>query len=259
MLIEPDSAGRRLAHLGARRSRQQRARQRQELLLQAHAAAEIDSGDDVAPLVGAAHLQIAAVAARKLDIVVGLQQHVVELDEREFLFPIETKLGAVHRQHAIDGEMAADVAQKFDVVERCQPFGVIDHQCISAAVPECQELRKHLFHAVLVVLDLLDRAQLPRFIFARWIANPGRAAAHQCNRLAAALLKPVQHHDRQQRTDVQRRRGAIVADVGHHAVVRRQLVESFKIRALVHVAALGHNLHEVGFQCRHCYSRLSSG
>ena len=62
----------------------QRRGQREQLRV-AHAPAEIDAVDDVAPLVGAAHLQHAAVALVQLDEIVGLQDHVVEFEERQLL------------------------------------------------------------------------------------------------------------------------------------------------------------------------------
>ena len=60
VLVEPHGAGDALAHLGARGGGQQRRGQRVQLV-RAHAAAEVDAGDDVAPLVGGAHLQVAAL------------------------------------------------------------------------------------------------------------------------------------------------------------------------------------------------------
>ena len=54
--VEPDRARRRLAHLRAGGGRQQRRGQAVKLRA-AHAPAEIDAHDDIAPLVGAAHLQ----------------------------------------------------------------------------------------------------------------------------------------------------------------------------------------------------------
>ena len=60
--VEPDGALRGLAHLGARRGGEQRAGQRIELR-EAHAPAEVDAVDDVAPLVGAADLQACSRSA----------------------------------------------------------------------------------------------------------------------------------------------------------------------------------------------------
>ncbi len=53
--VEPHGARRRLAHLGARGGRQQR-RGQPEQLHAFGAPAELDSGDDIAPLIRAAHL-----------------------------------------------------------------------------------------------------------------------------------------------------------------------------------------------------------
>ncbi len=76
-----DRAGGGLAHLGAGGGGEQRRGQREQLRLD-HAAAEIDAVDDVAPLIRAAHLQDAAEALLQLDEIVGLQDHVVEFEER---------------------------------------------------------------------------------------------------------------------------------------------------------------------------------
>jgi hypothetical protein len=105
----------------------------------AHAAAEIDAVDDVAPLVGAAHLQGAAVAPVQLDEVVGLQDHVVELDERQFLLALEPQLHRIHRQHAVDREVPADVAQELDVVERASQSAL---STMMASVPAGPNVRK---------------------------------------------------------------------------------------------------------------------
>ena len=188
--------------------------------MRAHAPAEIDAVDDVAPLVRAAHLQIAAVAARELDEVVGLQDHVVEFDERQLLLAIEPQLHRIHRQHAVDREMPADVAQHLDVVERGQPLGIVGHDGVALAGAERQELRERALDRVLVGVDLLVGEDLARLVAAGRIADARRAAAHQRDRLVAGLLQPVQHHDREQVADMQRRRGAVVADIGDDAPAR---------------------------------------
>ena len=79
--VEPHRAGGGLAHLGARRRGDQRRGQREKLRI-VQPAAEIDAVDDVAPLIGAAHLQDAAVTAVELDEIIGLQDHVIEFEER---------------------------------------------------------------------------------------------------------------------------------------------------------------------------------
>ena len=95
--IEPHRAGRGLAHLGARRRGDQRRSQREELRT-VQPAAEIDAVDDVAPLVRAAHLQHAAVAAEQFDEIVGLQDHVIEFEERQLLLALEPQLDGIERR-----------------------------------------------------------------------------------------------------------------------------------------------------------------
>ncbi len=171
--------------------------------------------------------------------------------KRELLLALEPKLGAVHRQHAVDGEVAADVAQELDVVERRQPLGVVDHHGVGAAVAELQELGEDALHALLVGLDLLDRAELPRLVLARGVADAGGAAAHQRDRLArrssaASVSIMIEISD----ADVQRRRRAIVADIGDEPTLGGQRVEACKIRALVDEAALGQHLERKSdFEC----------
>ena len=237
----------RLAHLLARRRRQQRRGERVELR-RAHAAAEVDAGDDIAPLIGAAHLCDAAVALVQLHEIVCLQAHVVELDEGQFLIAFEAQLHRIHRHHAIDGKMPADIAQEVDVVELGQPFCVVGHDGVRLAVAELQEFREDALDAVLVLLDRLDRQDLARLVLAGGIADARGAAAHQRHGLAAGLLQPGQHHDRQQRADVQRGRRAIEADIGDQLAGLGLRVEPLEVRALVQIAALDESGEEIGFR-----------
>ena len=57
--------------------------------MRAHAPAEIDTGDDITPLVRAAHLQIAAMEPRQFNKIVGLQDHVVKFDKTHLLIAVE--------------------------------------------------------------------------------------------------------------------------------------------------------------------------
>ena len=142
--------------------------------------------------------------------------------------------------------MPADLAQEIDVVELRQPLGVVRHDGVGLALAEPDEMGEGLFDARLVGLDRLDGQKLAALVLAGRIADPGRAAAHQSDRLAAGLLQPVQHHDRHERADMQRRRGAVEADVGDEIARARLVVEALKVRALVDIAALLHHAQEVG-------------
>ena len=113
---------------------------------------------------------------------------------------------------------------------------------------EGQELFEHLFDRVLVGIDLFQGENLAAFVLAGGIADAGGAAAHQRDRLAAGFLQPVQHHDRQERADVQRGRGAVEADIGGELPSRRLLVETGEVGALMNEPARGEHLEKVG--CR---------
>ena len=211
--IEPDRAGGGLAHLGARGGGDQRRGQREHLRA-VHAAAEIDAGNDVAPLIGAAHLQRAAVALVEFDEIVGLQHHVIEFEERQFLLAVEPHLDRVEGEHAVDREVLADIAQEIDVVERVQPVGIVGHDGVAAVALEFQKLGKDRADADEVLVDHVLGENAAAFVLAGRVADAGGAAAHQRDRPVAGLLHPIEHHDRQQRADMQRGGGAVEADIG---------------------------------------------
>ena len=71
-----------LAELGAVALQQQRPGEAVRRLA-GRLADQVDAGGDVAPLVGAAHLQLDAVRGVEVPEVVGLQQHVAELGVRD--------------------------------------------------------------------------------------------------------------------------------------------------------------------------------
>ena len=113
-------------------------------------------------------------------------------------------------------------------------------------VAEADEMGEGVLDARLVGLDRLDGEQLPALVLARGVADQGRAAAHQRHGLAAGLLQPVQHHDLDERADVQRRRRAVEADIGDEVARAGLVVEAREVRALMDIAALLHHAQEVG-------------
>src|SRR5690606_35426932 len=120
------------------RGGEQRRGQRVKLRA-AHAMAEIDTIDDVAPLVRAAHLDDRAITAVELYEIVALQDHVVEFEEAQRLLAVEPELDAVEAQHAVDREVPADIAQELEVVEAEQPVGIVDHQRIIGPLAKAEQ------------------------------------------------------------------------------------------------------------------------
>ena len=256
--IEPDRALGGLAHLGPGRRRNERRGQPEQFAL-LDAPAQFDTVDDVAPLVGAAELKRAIVAPRQFDEIVGLEDHVVEFQEGERLFPVQPQFHAVEGQHPVDREMAAVLAQEIDIGEAVEPVGIVRHHGIGRSVAEGEELLEHAADARHVRRDLRLAQQLPGRILAGGIADPGRAAAHQDNRLVAGLLQPAQQHDLQQAADMQAVRGAVETDIGRHDPVGGPVVQRCRIGALVDIPAVVQDIHEIGFEAGHGPRYLPSG
>ena len=129
--VQPHRTVGRLAHLLAVAGSQQRHGQAVQVQPGA-TSPEIDPVDDVGPLVGAADLQGAAVAARKLDEVVGLQQDVAEFEEGQRV--LQARADRVEREHAVDAEVAPDRRQEIEVAHPVEPLGIVDHGDIRAEV-----------------------------------------------------------------------------------------------------------------------------
>ena len=97
----------------------------------------------------------------------------------------------------------------------------------------------------LVGFDFLQAAQRARFVLAGGIADHGGAAAHQRDRLVAALLQPIQQHHGQVVADVQRWRGAVIADISGRLALGGERVEAVEIGTLVNEAALPQHIEKI--------------
>ena len=102
-------------------------------------------------------MQHAAVALVELDEVIGLQDHVIEFEEGQLLLPLEPQLDGIEGEHAVDGKMPADVAQKIDVIEPVQPIGIVGHDGIGRPVAELEKFREDGANAFEILLDHLSR------------------------------------------------------------------------------------------------------
>ncbi len=198
---------------------------------------EVDAGDDVAPLVRAARLHPATVAPVQLHEIVGLQDHVIEFEKAQRLIAVEAQLHAVHRQHAIDRHVPADLAQERHIFQTVEPVGVVDHDRIGRPAPERDEPLEHAEQALLVAFDLCGREQLAHLVLARRIADLRRAAAHHHDRLVARLLEPAKRHDLHQVADMETWSRAVESDIGRDAFLLDERIEAFEVRALMQLAA----------------------
>src|SRR5207253_10798144 len=96
-----------------------------------------------------------------------------------------------------------------------------------------------------VSLDLLRGEKLARFLLAGGIADLGRAAAHQHDRLVSRLLQAAQRHDLRQIADVQARRGAVETDVADNLLIAQALVERGSVGAIVILPPRRKRLQEI--------------
>ena len=104
--------------------------------------------------------------------------------------------------------------------------------------PKVEEALEHSANGGDIGVDLLRRQELSAFVLARRIADLGRTAAHQHDRLVACLLEPAQEHDDKQASNMEARRGRVEADVAGYDLPFRQCVERSRVGQLVDVAAL---------------------
>ena len=226
--IEPHRALCGLAHLAAVRRGDERGG-KAENLGAIDPAGEFDAIDDIAPLVGPAHLQATGGAARQFQKIVGLQDHIIEFEEAERLFAVEPQLDRIEAEHPVDREMLADVTQERDIFELVEPVGIVDHHRVGRAIAEGQEAFEHALDARDILRDLFVGQQRAGFVAQRRIADLAGAATHQDDRLVPGLLHPPQHHDLHQAADVQRRRGGIETDIARHHLARGHGVEAGRV------------------------------
>ncbi len=213
--------------------------------------AKLDAVDDIAPLVRAAELEPAVGAARQLQEVVALEDHVVELEEGKRLLAVHAELDAVEAQHPVDREMLADLAQEGDIFEPVEPLGIVEQDRVRRPVTEGQEAFEDPLDRGDVGVDRLGGEQLAGLVLEAWIADLRGSAAHQHDRLVPGLLEPAEHHDLDEAADVERRRGGVEAYVAGDDLRLSERVEALGVGELVDEAALVERAEEGGFVVGH--------
>ena len=200
-------------------------------------------------------MQSAAIAAIELEEIIGLQQHVVEFDKAQSLFPIKPGLHRLESQHPVDCEMAADVAQEFHVIQFVQPVGIVDHRRIRGPVAVGYVSRKHRADTVGVGMYLLDREHLAHLVLAGRVAYFGCAASHQRNGPMTGFLKPAQQHDLHQIANMERRSRQIIANVACNHALAHLRIKFLKVCAISQKPPGDNLMQEVRFWVEgHCVS-----
>ena len=172
-------------------------------------ADELRTAQHVRPLVVAAELHVAAVALEEVVEVVGLHDHVVELQEAEAL--LHALLVALRPEHVVHGEAGSHVPQQVHVIQVQQPVGVVDH--LGLALAELDEPLHLALEAGSVVVDVLPGEHFPHIGASGGVADHGGAAADEGDGLVARLLQALhegQGHEVARRQAVG---GAVKADV----------------------------------------------
>ena len=178
-----------------------------------YAANQLLARQNVAPLVAASHLDGAVVVLRQVEEVVGLQQHVAELGERDAVFALfQPGAHRVALDHLVDRKMLADVAQEIHQVQGHQPIGIVQHErpVVRRKIEEPAQL-----HADpgAVLLGLLFCQQGSLGALAAGIADQAGPAAHQHQRPVAMALGVGQRHHGNEAAEVEAVGRRIEADV----------------------------------------------
>jgi hypothetical protein len=181
---------------------------------------------DVAPLIGATHLQRAAAPIEQLQEVIGLQDQVTELGVRDAVGALETPADRFLLQHVIDGEMLADITQVREQIDGAEPVGVVDDRRRVVGRAEIEEAFELRPHAGDIDTDLFGRQEIPLLRLAARIADHPGAAADERDRRVTELLEAGQAHHGEQVADVQARRRRVEADVGRDALRREGLAHA---------------------------------
>ncbi len=228
--VEPDGAALALAELGAVRLGHQRRRQRVHGGVRLQPVDQVQAGREVAPLVAAALLERATVPPVQLEEVHGLEELVAELRVADALGGLQAPGDRLFRQHLVDAEVLADVAEELDRGEALRPVEVVDHDRGVLAL-EGQERLDLAAQPPDPAGDRLRRVQ--RALRGRaWVADlPGRAA-HQRQRPVAGLLEPAHGEHLHQVPHVQGGRGRVEAAIERDGTVRERLAQGVLVGGL---------------------------
>ena len=188
------------------------------------AAGQVDTGGDVAPLIGAADLQGYAVQLVQAGEIIALQQVIGELGKGDALVVAVQAL--LHRflvDHLVNGEVLADIAQEGQHVHAAEPVVVVCRNGRVAAAVKIEEWRNLLADLRHPLLDGLLGIKLAFRRFKARIANQTGGTAHQRNRLMARFLEALQAQQGNEMPQMQAVSGGIEAAIECDRALRQSL------------------------------------
>ena len=156
----------------------------------AEAADEVGAGGDVAPLVGAADLEGAAVLFVEVVEVVALENLVGELREGHGVrLGVQALLDGILGEHGLHAEEGADLAQEGEDGVVLVPIIVVHHDGGVGGAVEVEEAREVLLDALEVLLELVDGEEVALGGAAGGVADHARGAADEGDDAVAGALE----------------------------------------------------------------------
>lgn len=177
---------------------------------------ESETAQDVAPLIAATDLELAAMTLAQDLEVLRLQQGVGELSKREALFvtrAFATKFHGVLVEERIHREVNADFAKEINDLEPREPLTVVDElrSGFSRGLGEqANDLLTKAFH---VSVDVTRRKEDAIRTSPRRVADEARCSTDEDDGRMPRLLKAPEHAQCQEMTDVERIRRRIKSAV----------------------------------------------
>src|SRR5580658_5201148 len=153
------------------------------------AADQLGAGGDIAPLVAAAHLELAVFIRVQPIKIISLHQLVGKFGETHPIFPFEALLYAIFCRHIIYGNMFPDIPDEIEEKHIAEPVVVIDYLSgIGERGVEVEEFLELSFDTGKIVVENVLIEQVPFFALSAWVADQPGGAAHQRNWFMSSLL-----------------------------------------------------------------------
>ncbi len=152
--------------------------------------------------------------------VIALDELVAELGEAHpVLKPV---FHAILRQHVVDRDVLADVADEVEKAHVLEPVVVVHHACCLRTF-EVEEALELGLLAGQIVLNRRRVQELPLRRLAAGISHPPRRTSHKRDGPTSCPLPMQQQHHGNQVPDVQRICGRVKPHIGRHGPLCQRL------------------------------------